>query len=65
MMLVATGAFGTVAAIVTEEYEALSATLPFIGLGISGLALLRGSKGPVDYDSAQLMTAPEKDKAGV
>ena len=49
-MLAATGIFGTVAAIIAEDYEALTATVPFVGFGLSGLALLRGRKGAVAYD---------------
>ncbi len=50
VMLAATGIFGTVAAIIAEEYEALTATVPFVGFGLSGLAVLRGRKGAVAYD---------------
>jgi hypothetical protein len=50
VMVVATGIFGTIAALVSEQYDALAGTLPFLALGLSGLTVLRGRKGPRDYD---------------
>ena len=51
-LALATGIFGSVVAIASEEYEALFSTLPFAALGGLGLLALRGRSGPVPYDPA-------------
>jgi hypothetical protein len=50
LLAAAVGIFGSVVAIVSEEYEALFSTLPFAALGGLGLLTLRGRSGPVPYD---------------
>ena len=50
VMAVAVGLFGTIAATIAEEWDALFGTLAFMGTGLSGLAMLRGRRGPVTYD---------------
>jgi hypothetical protein len=48
-MLTATGLFATGAAIVVGDFESLFVTLAMAGFGLSGLAVLRGRRGPVPY----------------
>ncbi len=50
VMLVAAGIFGVVAAVVSEEYDAILYAAPFVLFGVTGLLMLKGRRGPRPYD---------------
>ena len=57
VMLTAVGLFATGAAIFIGDFESLFATLAMTGVGLSGLAVLRGRRGPVRYEPAGIAAA--------
>lgn len=50
LLVLVAGIFGIVAAIATEEYEAILYAGPFVAFGLVGLMSLRGKRGPKPYD---------------
>ena len=52
VVCILSGCLGVVAAIYSAQWQAAFGAAAFIGAGISGLAMLRGRKGPRPYDPA-------------
>jgi hypothetical protein len=48
-LTLATGIFAAIAGVISEQYDLLFGSVAFIGAGLSGLAVLRGRKGPRTY----------------
>ena len=51
----AAGLFASIAAIITSDLSSLLATGPVAAIGISGLAMLRGRRGPLQYEPKNLV----------
>ena len=53
VMIIVTGLMAGGAAIYSGEYEVIFVAIAFVGLGWSGLAILKGRRGPVPYDPGE------------
>jgi hypothetical protein len=62
VLVIITGLMAGVAAIYSGEYEAIFVAIAFVGLGWSGLSLLKGRRGPVPYDPTGLVLDKVKAK---
>lgn len=60
LMVLAVGIFGMVAAVLSEEYEAIFYAGIFAAFGVVGLMTLKGHRGPVTYDPTDFAKAWDK-----
>lgn len=60
LLTVAAGIFGVVAAVITEQYDAIIYAGVFVAFGGVGLLMLAGRRGPVAYDPAAFIASEKK-----